>query len=38
VLQEWRLDLQRVVPPGGHYGPPTGEVRPWVGPGSERDG
>ncbi len=37
VLQEWRLDLQRVVPPGGHYGAPTGEVRPWVSPGSEQD-
>lgn len=37
VLQEWRVDLQRVVPPGGHYGPPLGKVRPSVGPGSEKD-
>jgi len=28
VVQEWRLDLQRAVAPGGHYGPPLGEVRP----------
>ncbi len=35
VLQEWRVDLQRVVPPGGHYGPPLGVIRPSVGPGSD---
>lgn len=28
VVQEWRLDVQRAVAPGGHYGPPLGEVRP----------
>ena len=27
VVQEWRLDVQRAVAPGGHYGPPLGEVR-----------
>ena len=26
VVQEWRLDCQRAVAPGGHYGPPLGEV------------
>jgi hypothetical protein len=28
VVQEWRLDVQRAVAPGAHYGPPLGEVRP----------
>lgn len=28
VVQEWQLDVQRAVPPGGHYGPPLGEVPP----------
>lgn len=26
VVQEWRLDCQRAVKPGGHFGPPLGEV------------
>ena len=26
VVQEWRLDCQRAVAPGEHYGPPLGEV------------
>lgn len=26
VLQEWRLDAQRVIPPGGTAGPPLGEL------------
>jgi hypothetical protein len=26
VVQEWRLDVQRAEAPGGHYGPPLGEV------------
>ena len=26
VVQEWRLDVQRAVAPGEHYGPPLGEV------------
>jgi len=30
VIQEWRLDVQGVVPPGGHYGPPLGELEPSV--------
>jgi hypothetical protein len=28
VLQEWRLDVQRTVKPGGHCGPPLGEIPP----------
>lgn len=28
VVQEWRLDVQRAVKPGGHHGPPLGEVAP----------
>lgn len=30
VVQEWRLDCQRAVPPGAHYGPPMGELAPCV--------
>jgi hypothetical protein len=30
VIQEWRLGVQGVVPPGGHYGPPLGELEPSV--------
>ena len=26
LIQEWRLDCQRAVAPGGHYGPPLGEL------------
>jgi hypothetical protein len=26
LVQEWRLDCQRAVAPGGHVGPPLGEV------------
>ena len=30
VVQEWRLDCQRAVPPDGLYGPPTGALAPCV--------
>lgn len=28
VVQEWRLDVQRAVKPGGRVGPPLGEIKP----------
>lgn len=28
VVQEWRVDVQRPIRPGGHYGPPLGETGP----------
>jgi hypothetical protein len=31
VVQEWRLDCQRAVPPGGPYGPPMGDLAPLAG-------
>lgn len=30
VVQEWRIDVARAVPPGGHYGSPLGELAPAV--------
>jgi hypothetical protein len=30
VVQEWRLDCQRAVPPDALYGPPMGELAPCV--------
>ena len=37
VVQEWRLDCQRAVSPGGHYGSPLGELAPAVRDGERRE-